>query len=120
LIVATVVAVVCWSVPFVQQLTHHPGNLAVLAREATTHQPAQGARTGWRVLERTVGVPPRWLRAPSARGGRFSDTAGGDYGDTRLRDLSTVPGKFERATTVAILIALVLAAVGAWRRRRGD
>jgi hypothetical protein len=120
LVVAGLVALLCWTVPAIQELTHHPGNLTVLARETTTHQRTEGATRAGRVLVQTIGVPPRWLRTPTAHGGRYSDTAGGDYGDTRLQDLSASPSALQRVTAVVVLAALVVLALVARRRRRGD
>jgi hypothetical protein len=120
LLLALGVAVICWSLPVAEEVTHHPGNMTVLAREVGTHQRTQGATKGWRVLVRTVGVPPRWLRTPSANAGRLSDMSGGDYGDTRLHDLTTAPGVVERVSAVLILAALALVGVVGIRRRRPD
>jgi hypothetical protein len=120
LLAAAAVAIVCWSLPVAQELTHHPGNLTVLAREVGTHQQTQGVTKGWRVLVRSVGLPPRWLRPPTANAGRLSDMSGGDYGDTRLHDLTTVPGAVERLSTVLLLAALLLTVLIGVRRRRAD
>jgi hypothetical protein len=46
--------------------------------------------------------------------------SGGDYGDTRLGDLTTVPGPVERVSTLLVLAALALAAFVGVRRRRPD
>jgi hypothetical protein len=113
-----VVALVCWSLPLAEEATHHPGNMTVLAREVVTHQQTEGATKGWRVLVRAVGLPPRWLRAPTANAGRLSDMSGGDYGDTRVGDLTAVPTLAARVSTAVIIGALVLIALVAARRRR--
>jgi hypothetical protein len=120
LLAAVLVAAVCWSLPLAEEATHHPGNMTVLAREVVTHQPTEGATKGWRALVRAVGVPPRWLRTPTANAGRLSDMSGGDYGDTRLRDLTTVPSPLERVSTVLIVAALAGVALVAARRRRPE
>jgi hypothetical protein len=117
-LVATIlIAAVCWSLPLAQELAHHPGNMTVLAREVLTHQRTQGASTGWRVLVRAVGLPPRWLRTPAANGGRLSDMSGGDYGDTRVRDLTT-PARLAATVSTALILAAV-AVVALVARRRG-
>jgi hypothetical protein len=120
LIAALAVAVLCWIAPVVDQIAHRPGNFSVLASEATAPQRTQGATRAWRAVVRAVGVPPRWLRKPEANIGRVSGVSGGDYGDTRLRDLSTVPALASRLTAVLILGALAAVAVGGWRYGRRE
>lgn len=117
---ALVVALVCWSAPLGQQLFDHPGNLGVIAHEATAHQPSQGTARAARALERAIGVPPRFLRTPSATAGRLSGVSGGDYGDTRLTDLWTVPGTLAQVSSAVVIVSLALAALLGWRRRRWD
>jgi hypothetical protein len=120
LVAAILVTAVCWSLPLAEEVTHHPGNMTVLAREVVTHQRTQGATKGLRALVRAVGAPPRWLRTPTANAGRLSDMSGGDYGDTRIGDLTTVPSLAARVSTVAIVAALALVALAGLRRRRAD
>jgi hypothetical protein len=120
LLAALAVAALCWSAPVVQQLSQHPGNLGVLANEATAHQPSQGPTRAARALERAIGVPPRWLRKPDVNVGRLSGVSGGDYGDTRLQDLWTVPSTLTAASAALVIGALAVLALVAWRRRRGD
>jgi hypothetical protein len=120
LLAALAVAALCWSAPIADQIAHTPGNFSVLTKEATTPESKQGPGRAWRAVVRAIGVPPRWLRAPETKIGRVSGVSGGDYGDTRLRDLSTAPSVASRLTCVLLLLAL--AAVGAlgWRHGRLD
>jgi hypothetical protein len=119
-----VVALGCWSGPIVDEIKHSPGNLSALASAAGTRGQAEGTSVGWRVLARAVGAPPRWLRAPERgvhdpSGRQVGAVSGGDYGDTRLRDVWTAPSAF--ATVSALLVLLALAAItlaAAWARRR--
>lgn len=120
LLAAVVIAAVCWSLPLADEIAHHPGNMTVLAREVATHQRTQGAAKGVRALVRAVGVPPRWLRTPSPNPGRLSNVSGGDYGDTRLPDLTTVPSLAARVSTALLVAALALVALIGLRRRRTD
>jgi MYXO-CTERM domain-containing protein len=46
--------------------------------------------------------------------------SGGDYGDTRLRDLTTAPGPAERSSAVLVLAALALVGLVGARRRRPE
>jgi hypothetical protein len=117
---AVAVTLVCWSAPLVDQIEHHPGNLTLLEKRATAGGPTYGAQAGTWVVERAVGVSPRWLRAPTRGSGRIGLVSGGDYGDTRLSDVSQAPSAGQRASAIALLAALVVVAgLAAWRRR-GD
>ncbi|HEX8854401.1 MAG TPA: hypothetical protein VF752_02280 [Thermoleophilaceae bacterium] len=117
---AVAVTLVCWSAPIADQIEHHPGNLSLIAQRATASGPTQGAQKGRWALERAVGVPPRWLRSPTRGSGQLALVSGGDYGDTRLSDVSQAPSAGQTGSAIALLAALlVVIALAAWRRR-GD
>jgi hypothetical protein len=99
------VALLCWSVPVVEELTNDPGNLSLLERSATTEQPTLGSAAGWRALVHTVGLPPWWLR---------------DATDPlqRISDLSRSPGVLAGASAVAVLVGLAGVMLIGLRRRR--
>jgi hypothetical protein len=119
------VVLICWSAPLVEEFTHSPGNLSALASAARARGRTEGASVGWRVLVRAVGVPPRWLRAPESEvydhsGHQVGVVSGGDYGDTRLRDVWAVPSALSTISAVLVLCALALTTLAAIRARRGD
>jgi hypothetical protein len=125
LLAAVLVAVVCWSAPIADQLTHSRGNLGVLASAATTHEPTEGASAGWHALAAAVGIPPRWLTAPrrrvtDPRGRQVGQISGGDYGDTRLRDVWSAPGGVRTISCLLALCGLVLMAAAGARAGRAD
>jgi hypothetical protein len=110
-IVATVlVGAVCWSAPLVDQASHRPGNLVILARTAAKHKATLGATAGWHAVVHAVGIPPWWVRsAPEPI--------------SRLHDLSARPGAVDALGVVSGLAILgAVAGVGlvARRRRRFD
>lgn len=119
------VALVCWSAPVVDEITHSPGNLGVLAAAVGARGSTEGASIGWRVLVRAVGVPPRWLRAPERQvydlnGRQVGAFSGGDYGDTRLSDVWTAPSALGTGSGLLVLCALVIVTLAAARTRRRD
>jgi hypothetical protein len=124
LLAALVVAAVCWSAPIADQLTHSPGNLGVLASAATTHQTTEGASAGWHALAAAVGIPPRWPSAPRRRvtdphGRQVGALSGGDYGDTRLAEVWSAPGRVRTISCLLALCGLVaMAAIGVRLGRR--
>jgi hypothetical protein len=122
---ALLVGLICWSAPIVEEITHSPGNLSVLASAPGARGKTEGASVGWRVLVRAVGVPPRWLRAPESEvydhsGRQVGVVSGGDYGDTRLRDVWTAPSALETISALLVLCALAVMTLAAIRARRGD
>jgi hypothetical protein len=122
---ALLVGLICWSAPIVEEITHSPGNLSVLASAPGARGKTEGATVGWRVLVRAVGVPPRWLKAPENelydRSGRqVGVVSGGDYGDTRLSDVWAIPSALGTVSALLILCALTVMTLAAIRARRGD
>ncbi len=106
-------ALICWSAPVVEEITHSPGNLSVLASAAGARGKTEGASVGWRVLARAVGVPPRWLRAPEREvydhsGRQVGVVSGGDYGDTRLSDVWAAPSALGTISALLVLCALAV------------
>jgi hypothetical protein len=119
------VALICWSAPVVEEITHSPGNLSVLASAARARGKTEGTSVGWRVLARAVGVPPRWLRAPERgvydhSGRQVGIVSGGDYGDTRLSDVWAAPSALSTISALLVLCALAVTTLAAIRARRGD
>jgi hypothetical protein len=123
LLMTLVVALVCWSAPLVDQVAH-TGNLGRLANAATSSHTTVGARAGWRALTSAVGVPPRFLRVPqrqlSSPHAGAGPLSGGDYGDTRLEDVLHGPTLLAAISCLLALVGLIVVAVVAARRRRGD
>ncbi len=60
-ITATVVVVVSWIAPLLDEVLHRPGNLVLAARLATSGYGSQGSSKGIGALARAVGIPPGWL-----------------------------------------------------------
>jgi hypothetical protein len=119
------VALICWSAPLVEEITHSPGNLSVLASAARARGKTEGASVGWRVLAHAVGVSPRWLRAPEREvydhhGHQVGVVSGGDYGDTRLSDVWAAPSVLGNISSLLVLFALAVMTLAAIRARRGD
>jgi hypothetical protein len=119
------VALICWSAPLVEEITHSPGNLSVLAAAVRARGKTEGASVGWRVLARAVGVPPRWLRAPEREvydrsGHQVGVVSGGDYGDTRLGDVWDTPSALGTISALLVLCALAVMTLAAIRARRDD
>ena len=124
-LVGLLVALICWSAPLVDEVTHSPGNLSVIASAAGARGTTEGARVGWRVLVRAVGVAPRWLRAPErevydSSGRQVGFVSGGDYGDTRLNDVFTAPSALASISALLVLCALAVMTLAAIHARRGD
>ena len=106
--VATVVVVaVCWWPTLVDQVSHRPGNLTEVVNYATGGERTLGARIGWHAVVRTVGVPPWWLYVPGSRWDRYQDVV-------------AKPDASRIASTVVALALLLLVAIVAALRRRGD
>lgn len=120
LLAGLAVGLLCWGAPLADQIANRPGNLSLLATAATSRKTTQGAGAGWRALSRTIGITPRWLRAPSSTADRLSGISGGDYGDTRLNDVLRPANAAGTASTIAVLLGLVAAAVVGVRSRRTD
>jgi hypothetical protein len=117
---AAATATICWTPAIVDQVKHSPGNLHLLAKAATASQKTEGATAAWRGLVRVLGVPPRWLRAPQSVAGHLGNVSGGDYGDTRLSDISTKPSAIAAGSAIVVLCALVAATIAALRGNRRD
>jgi hypothetical protein len=99
-------AALCWSATVDGQLTEHPGNLTLVAEAATKHKATLGSEVGWHAVVHAVGITPWWLQTPKSRW-------------QRKYEVRSTPTVLARRSTVAALAALVLVAlVGALRRRR--
>ncbi len=99
-------AALCWSATVAGQLTEHPGNLTLVAEAATKHKATLGSEVGWHAVVHAVGIAPWWLQTPKSRW-------------QRKYEVRSTPTVLARRSTLAALAALVVVAlVGAWRRRR--
>jgi hypothetical protein len=99
-------AALCWSATVEGQLTEHPGNLTLVAEAATKHKATLGGEVGWHAVVHAVGVTPWWLQTPKSRW-------------QRKYEVRSTPTALARRSTIAALAALVVVAlVGALRRRR--
>lgn len=104
-VAASVVALVCWTPPVIDQIGRHPGNLTVVVRTATSTSSTLGATVGWRAVVRAIGVPPWWLENPRSPWERKTD----------VRRASSQLGS---ASCLLMLCALLaIAAAGLLRRR---
>ncbi len=97
-VLAVLAAVMAWSAPAIQQVTHSPGNLHLIWRLATDDHEKAGIDSGWGTLTEAVGVTPLWTRPPLTLEQRLF--LGADVG--ALRQLSTVL----ILAAIAILFAL--------------
>jgi|HubBroStandDraft_6_1064221.scaffolds.fasta_scaffold27038_2 hypothetical protein len=106
-VIATLLAAaLCWSATVEGQLTEHPGNLTLVAEAATKHKATLGGEVGWHAVVHAVGITPWWLQTPKSRW-------------QRKYEVRSTPTALARRSTLAALAALVLVAlVGALRRRR--
>jgi hypothetical protein len=95
--------VACWTVPIVQQLTGHPGNVTVLLRCVGGHQ-VMGSSFGLQTLASAVVPPPLWFHRPSGSA------------HSLLHGLTAHSAGFG----IAILVLLAAVAVVAWIARRKD
>jgi hypothetical protein len=124
LFVTGIVVLVCWSAPLVDQVEHTPGNLSLLASAATASHAGEGANVGLRALAHAVGLPPRFVRAPTrsvaGEGPAAGALSGGDYGDTRLGDVLHGPGALAALSCALALLGLLALALVAVHRRRVD
>jgi hypothetical protein len=107
IVAAVLVAVVCWTPPIIDQLTHSPGNLRLLVDASTSSEPTLGLHDGWHALVHMVGVVPWWLSDPPT-------------GIERITDVVGSPGAVAVASTLLVLAAVAAALVLGWRRRRAD
>jgi hypothetical protein len=106
--VATLVVVgLCWWPTIVDQVSRRPGNLTQVVNYATGGERTLGSRVGWHAVVRTVGVPPWWLYVPNTRWDRY-------------QDVIAKPDTSRTASTIVALALLLLVAVVAALRRRGD
>jgi hypothetical protein len=104
---AVLVALACWAPPAIDQLDGSPGNLTLLVRAAEQRGPTLGAGVGWHAVERSIGARPWWLYVPASPW-------------QRKREVRADSGTLRSASTIALLAALVLVALGGARRRRVD
>jgi hypothetical protein len=103
---AVLVALVCWWPTIVDEVTGHPGNLTLVARTATAHKPTLGLHVGANAVMRAIGMRPWWLTVPATRW-------------DRKYDVVAAQSSLRVATTIALLVGLVvIACVGLLRRRR--
>jgi hypothetical protein len=104
---AIAVLALCWSAPVIDELGERPGNMTLVVRSATSHEPTLGAGVGWHAVVRAVGVRPWWLHEPSDRW-------------VRKYDVRATPTGGAVASCLALLGALALALVVGLARRRRD
>jgi hypothetical protein len=104
-VAALVVAAACWTAPAIDQIENSPGNLAMIVRTVEHRGPTLGATVGRNAVVRSVGVRPWWLYVPASEW-------------ERKIDVRATPSAVATDSTIAILIALVLAGlVGAFMLR---
>jgi hypothetical protein len=124
LLLTGVVVLACWSAPLVDQVEHTPGNLSLLASAATASHTSEGANVGWRALAHAVGLPPRLTQAPTrslaGQGPAAGALSGGDYGDTRLDDVTHGPSALAALSCALALLGLLALALVSLRRLRAD
>jgi hypothetical protein len=106
-VVTLLAAAACWIAPAIDEIEHHPGNVALVVRSATAPTPTLGAAVGWHATVRAIGYRPWWLHDPADRW-------------SRKDDVRRAVGSVRTATTVALLGALALAVVLGFVRRRRD
>jgi hypothetical protein len=95
-VAALVVAAGCWAAPAIDQIENSPGNLAMIVRTVEHRGPTLGATVGWNAVIRSVGVRPWWLYVPASEW-------------DRKNDVRATPSSVAIDSTIAILVALVLA-----------
>lgn len=101
------VAALCWSAPIIDQSTEHPGNITRVIEAATKPQARLGSRVGFYAVVRAVGISPWWLRDPKSRW-------------QRKYEVRSTPSTLATISCLLILGALVVVALLAAVRRRGD
>jgi hypothetical protein len=106
-VAALVVAALCWWPAVVDQVSRRPGNLTEVVNYATAGEQTLGSSVGWHAVVRTVGVPPWWLYVPGSRWDRY-------------QDVIAKPDSSRSASTLVALALLLLVAIVAALRRRGD
>jgi hypothetical protein len=104
---AIAVLALCWSAPVIDELSERPGNMTLVVRSATSHEPTLGASAGWHAVVRAVGVQPWWLHEPSDRW-------------VRKYDVRATPATGAVASCPALLAGLALVLVIGLARRRRD
>jgi len=104
---ALAVGAICWSAPVVDELSEPHGNLTLVAETATARQRTVGASAGWHAVVHAVGIEPWWLYVPHTRW-------------ERKYDVRSTPGTHSIVSCLALLGALGLTMVVAFRRRRRD
>jgi len=92
-LIALIVAIICWEPAIIDEVTGHPGNLTLVARTATARTPTLGARVGENAVMRAIGVRPWWLIDPATRW-------------DRKYDVVATQSTLRAATTIALLAAL--------------
>jgi len=95
---ALLVAAACWAAPAIDQIEHNPGNMAMIVRTVQHRGPALGGAVGRTAVIRSVGITPWWLYVPASQW-------------ERKTDVRATPSAGARDSTIAILVALVLAGV---------
>ncbi len=102
---ATLIGVVSWIPPIVDQVIHSPGNFRLLTSAASTGDRTLGASAGWHAVVHLVGVRPWWLQGPPSA-------------LARIADLAEAPSALSTATAALILAALALTMLMCLRRRQ--
>jgi hypothetical protein len=104
---ALAVVAIFWSAPVIDELSEPTGNMTLVVRSATTPKATLGASVGWHAIVRAVGVRPWWLYAPVDRW-------------QRQYDVRETPRLHAVLSCIALLAALFVAMVVAFRRGRRD
>jgi len=107
LVVSAIVGLACWIAPLVDQAIHRPGNFVNLCWYALHRGATVGGDAAWRAVVRVVGIPPWWLRSQLGPPGHFAD-------------LLTQPAALATASSVAILLALVVVVASTVRTRDSE
>ncbi len=102
--VGLAVGAACWTVPVVQQLTGHPGNVSVLLRCVGGRLQTMGGRFGLATIGSAVVPPPLWFHQPS----------GGVH--ALLHSLTV----HSAGDGIAVLVVLAVVAVVGWLLQRRD
>jgi len=104
---AAVIALICWTLPIIDQIGRHPGNLTVVVRTAKASAPTLGATVGWRAVVRAIGVPPWWLEDPRSPW-------------ERKTDVRTASSRLGSVSCLLMLCGLLAIATNGLLRRRLD
>ncbi len=122
LITGLAAGVVVWAAPFVQELTHHPGNLTLLIRAAGSG-PTIGTTGGLRALGGATRILPEWVHPlPTGSGlARFFGVVGLVNGPEwwslavlgLLAVVGVVAARAGRSTLAVLCVLTLVLAVGA-------